>query len=144
MLAQKALIEQALKIDPNEKQVRWRAAAYTYFGIHAGMSARRGPITRAKILGQANRAIALAPGNVWAYYVKKRVLDRFAARAHGDQRRRRRAIAINPDDPPALQGAKLGRKCSRPLRNVSEIRCAASDAVKSARSDDWDLADEFG
>ena len=66
--AARALFEQALKIDPNNADAL-AGDAYTY---PMSMPSVRNPETDydAKILGPADRAIALAPDTVWAYYVK--------------------------------------------------------------------------
>ena len=66
--AARALFEQALKIDPNNADAL-AGSAYTYANEFV---AWRNPGTDydAKILGQADRAIALAPDALWAYYVK--------------------------------------------------------------------------
>ena len=67
--AAQALFEQALKIDPNETDAL-AGAAYAYFLEYTRGWATAGTDYEAKILGQADRAVALAPDNVWAYYVK--------------------------------------------------------------------------
>jgi adenylate cyclase len=66
--AARALFEQALKIDPNNADAL-AGSAYTYANESV---AWRNPGTDydAKTLGQADRAIALAPDALWAYYVK--------------------------------------------------------------------------
>ena len=53
----------------------------------------------AKILGQADRAIALAPDNVWAYNVKSLYLT-VSQRANEGLSAADAGLAINPDDPP--------------------------------------------
>ena len=66
--AARALFEQALKIDPNNADAL-AGDAYTYANEYSFV---RNPETDydAKILGPADRAIALAPDTLWAYYVK--------------------------------------------------------------------------
>ena len=66
--AARALFEQALKIDPNNTDAL-AGGAYTYVQEYLGW---RNPEIDydAKMLGQADRAIALAPDTLWAYYVK--------------------------------------------------------------------------
>jgi adenylate cyclase len=66
--AARALFEQALKIDPNNADAL-AGSAYTYANESV---AWRNPDTDydAKTLGQADRAIALVPDTLWAYYVK--------------------------------------------------------------------------
>jgi tetratricopeptide (TPR) repeat protein len=92
------LFEQALKIDPNETDAL-EGDVYAYLLEYARGWTTTGTDYEAKILGQADRAIALAPDNVWAYYVKslflvdtQRVNEGLSAADAG--------LAINPDDPP--------------------------------------------
>ena len=54
---------------------------------------------RQKRLGQADRAIALAPDNVWAYNVKSLYLT-VSQRANEGLSAAEAGLAINPDDPP--------------------------------------------
>jgi TolB-like protein/Flp pilus assembly protein TadD len=63
------LFDQALKIDPNDPDA-FAGSAYTYFvDFLYGWS--DAPVDyEAKVLGQADRAIALAPDNVRAHFVK--------------------------------------------------------------------------
>ena len=63
------MFEQALKIDPNETDAL-AGDAYAYLLAYSRGWTTVGNHYEAKILGQANRAIALAPDNVWAYNVK--------------------------------------------------------------------------
>jgi adenylate cyclase len=66
--AARVLFEQALKSDPNNADAL-AGSAYTYANESV---AWRNPETDydARTLGQADRAIALAPETLWAYYVK--------------------------------------------------------------------------
>ena len=68
--------------------------------------ANAGTDYEAKILGQANRAIALAPGNVWAYYVKSGYLT-ISQRANEGLSAADAGLAINPDDPPLHRARSL-------------------------------------
>ena len=64
------MFDQALEIDPNDADAL-AGSAYTYFIDYSLWMVRRpGPTTKPKCLGQADRAIALAPDNVRAYFVK--------------------------------------------------------------------------
>ena len=66
--AARALFEQALKIDPNNADAL-AGSAYTY--ANESVAWRNPEVDYdAKTLGQADRAIALAPETLWAYYVK--------------------------------------------------------------------------
>jgi len=67
--AAKALFEQALRIDPNETDAL-AGDAYAYMLEYTRGWATTGTDYEAKILGQADRAIALVPDNMWAYNVK--------------------------------------------------------------------------
>jgi adenylate cyclase len=67
-IAARGLFEQALKIDPDDADAL-AGDAYSYVNEWLG-GAAPGTDYEAKILGQADRAIALAPDTLWAYYVK--------------------------------------------------------------------------
>ncbi len=71
--AAQALFEQALKIDPNDADAL-AGAAYTYFLDYIYDWITPETNYEAKILGQLDRAIALDPDNLWAYYVKSQYL----------------------------------------------------------------------
>jgi adenylate cyclase len=66
--AARALFEQALKIDPNNADAL-TGEAYTYTNEYASVRNHETDYD-AKILGPADRAIAIAPDTLWAYYVK--------------------------------------------------------------------------
>jgi adenylate cyclase len=67
--AARALFEQALKIDSNYAAAL-AGDAYTYMAEYAYGWTNPQTDYDAKILAQADRAIALAPDNWWAYYAK--------------------------------------------------------------------------
>jgi adenylate cyclase len=69
----RAWFEQALKIDPNDPDALV-GAAYTHFQDFALGWPNPEIDYEAKVLGQADRAIALAHDNLWAYYVKANYL----------------------------------------------------------------------
>src|SRR5208282_1085291 len=71
--AAQALFEQALKIDPNDADAL-AGAAYTYFLVYVYEWITPETDYEAKILSQLDRAIALDPDNLWAYYVKSQYL----------------------------------------------------------------------
>jgi adenylate cyclase len=96
--AAKALFEQALKIDPNETDAL-AGDALTYFLDYTRGWTTTGTDYEAKILGQADRAIALAPDNVWAYNVKSLYLT-YSQHANEGLNVAEAGLAINPDDPP--------------------------------------------
>ena len=66
--AARALFDQALKIDPNNVDAL-AGSAYTYV-VERGYGINPETDYDAKIIGPTDRAIALAPGAPWAYYVK--------------------------------------------------------------------------
>ena len=96
--AAEALFEQALKIDPSETDAL-AGDALTYLLEYTRGWATAGTDYEAKILGQADRAIALAPDNVWAYNVKSLYLT-ISQRANEGLSAADAGLAINPDDPP--------------------------------------------
>jgi hypothetical protein len=67
--ATEALFEQALKIDPNETHAL-AGDAYAYLLEYTRGWANAATDYEAKILGQADRAITLAPDNMWAHNTK--------------------------------------------------------------------------
>jgi adenylate cyclase len=71
--AARAWFDQALKIDPNDPDAL-AGAAYTHFQDFALGWPNPEVDYEAKVLGQADRAIALAHDNLWAYYVKANYL----------------------------------------------------------------------
>ena len=96
--AAKALFEQALKIDPNETDAL-AGDAYAYLLEYTRGWATAGTDYEAKILGQADRAIALAPDNMWAYNTKSLYLSN-SQRANEGLSAADAGLAIKPDDPP--------------------------------------------
>jgi adenylate cyclase len=96
--AAEALFEQALKIDPNETDAL-AGDAYAYMLEYSRGWATAGTDYEAKILGQADRAIALAPENMWAHNAKSLYLT-ISQRANEGLRAAEAGLAIKPDDPP--------------------------------------------
>ena len=89
-----ALFEQALKIDPNDPDaLAGEAECYLYEHLYWN-----NPQTDydAKVIGQADRAIALAADNVWAYYVKSAYLS-LSRRFDEALRTANAGLAINPN-----------------------------------------------
>ena len=95
--AAQALFEQALKIDPNEADAL-AGDAYAWFLAFSRGWTTPGTDYEPKILGQAERAIALAPDNVWAYNVKSLYLT-VSQRANEGLSAADAGLAVNPDDP---------------------------------------------
>jgi adenylate cyclase len=96
--AAEALFEQALKIDPNETDAL-AGDAYAYLLEYTRGWTTAGTDYEAKILGQADRAIALAPDNMWAHNVKSLYLTS-SQRPNEGLSAAEAALAIKPDDPP--------------------------------------------
>src|SRR5271165_5667568 len=67
--AARALFEQALKIDTNDADAL-AGDAYTYANEYVAWGRNPDTDYDEKILGPADRAIAIAPDTLWAYYVK--------------------------------------------------------------------------
>ena len=96
--AAEALFEQALKIDPNETDAL-AGDAYAYLLEYTRGWTTAGTDYEAKILGQADRAIALAPDNMWAYNVKSLYLTS-SQRPNEGLSAAEAGLATKPDDPP--------------------------------------------
>ena len=134
--AAQALFEQALKIDPNEPDAL-AGDAYTYFLAYSRGWTTAGTDYEAKILSQANRAIALAPDNVWAYNVKSLYLT-VSQRANEGLSAADPGLAINPDDPPlyrARGSAKLA--LGRYEQAISDVQQAIRLSPRDPRIGLW-------
>jgi adenylate cyclase len=99
--AAKALFEQALRIDPNETDAL-AGDAYAYNLEYTRGWATTGTDYEAKILGQADRVIALAPDNMWAHNTKSLYLT-VSQRPNEGLSAAEAGLAIKPDDPPLLR-----------------------------------------
>jgi TolB-like protein/class 3 adenylate cyclase/Flp pilus assembly protein TadD len=97
----KALFEQALKIDPNETDAL-AGDAYANFVEYSRGWETAGTDYEAKILGQADRAIALAPDNEWAHYAKSLYLTN-SGRANEGLSAAVAGLAVKPDDAPLIR-----------------------------------------
>ena len=122
--AARALFEQALKIDPNDAnalagEAQCYLIEYVYFA---------NPETDydAKVIGQANRAIALAPDSVQAYVTKSAYL-RTSRRAEESLRTADAGLAINPNYA-RLYGVRSSAKSS-----LGQFEQAKSDAQQAMR-----------
>jgi adenylate cyclase len=96
--AAQALFEQALAIDPNDADAL-ADAAHTYYLDYYYQWTITAADYDAKVLGQVDRAIALAPDNVWAYWVKSFYLDGSGRPTEG-LRAADEGLAINPNYAP--------------------------------------------
>jgi TolB-like protein/DNA-binding winged helix-turn-helix (wHTH) protein len=95
ILAIRALFEQALKIDPDDADALGGAAA-TYLNEYAFGWTNPETDYEAKVLGQIDRAIALAPRNPWNYSTKS-VWLAITGRPKEGLRVADAALAINPN-----------------------------------------------
>ncbi len=93
------------------------------------LTAGRMPETdyEAKILGQADRAIALAPDNMRAYYAKSSYLFSFAPRGRGGRRRRRRSRDQSKFGP------ALRERAASPKSSLGRFEQAKSDLQQAMR-----------
>jgi adenylate cyclase len=94
--AARALFEQALKIDPNNADAL-AGEAYTYTNEYIPVRNHETEYD-AKILGPADRAIAIAPDAPWAYYVKGVYLY-YSHRADKAIDAADAGLAVNPNFP---------------------------------------------
>jgi adenylate cyclase len=119
-----ALFEQALKIDPNDADaLAGEAECYQREYLHFA-----NPETDydAKVIGQADRAIALAPDTTRAYWVKTIYL--YMSRRYDESLRTADAgLAINPNSAP-LHAARSTARSS-----LGQFEQAKSDAQQAMR-----------
>jgi adenylate cyclase len=128
--AAQALFEQALKIDPNETDAL-AGDAYAYYVEYTRGWATAGTDYEAKILGQADRAITLAPDNVWAYYVKSGYLT-ISQRANEGLSAADAGLAINPDDPPLHRARSLAENA---LGRYEQAKSDVQQAIRLSPHD---------
>jgi adenylate cyclase len=95
LMAIRALFEQALKIDPNDAAAL-NGSAITYLNEYGFGWTNPETDYEAKVLGQADRALALAPSNPWNYTVKSVYLT-ITGRPTEGLRVEDAALAINPN-----------------------------------------------
>jgi len=99
--AARALFEHALEIEPNNTDAL-AGAAYTYFLEYVLGWTTADTDYDLQILGRTDRAIALAPDNIWAYYVKSQYLVN-SRRPNEALSAADAGLALNPNDPPLLR-----------------------------------------
>jgi adenylate cyclase len=95
LMAIRALFEHALEIDPNDAAAL-NGSAITYLNEYGFGWTNPETDYEAKVLGQANRALALAPSNPWNYTVKSVYLT-MTGRPEEGLRIEDAALAINPN-----------------------------------------------
>ena len=110
--AARGSFEQALKIDPNDADAL-AGEAQTYLTAYLYGWTTTGTDYDAKVLGQADRAIALAPNNIRAYNVKSTYLF-LSQRPNEALRAADAGLAINPNmaslySPRSMAETSLGR-----------------------------------
>ena len=134
--AAEALFERALKIDPNETDAL-AGNAYAYLLEYTRGWGTAGADYEAKILGQADRAIALAPDNVRAYYVKSLYLTS-SQRATEGLSAADAGLAINPDDPPLRRARGAAEVVlGRYEQAISDVQQAMRLSPRDPRIDLW-------
>ena len=101
----RALFERALQNDPNEVDALDGTAATYFFDFINGWG-DPGTDYEAKVLGQANRAIALGPDNVPAYWVKGDYLS-LSRRPNEALGAADAGLAVNPNIPALLQARAI-------------------------------------
>jgi adenylate cyclase len=123
--AAQALFEQALAIDPNNADALAddARAYYTDYYYEWGTTAID---YDAKVLGQADRAITLAPDNVSAYWVKSFYLDS-SRRPNEGLRAANEGLAINPNYAPLYNARAYAEM------NLGRYDQAKSDIVQAMR-----------
>ena len=95
---------------------------YTYKIEYALGWANPGTDYEAKILGQADRAIALAPDNMWAYYAKSTYLC-LSRRANEALSAADAGLAINPNFAPLYSSRGVAEIVPRPFRTSRSPTC---------------------
>ena len=112
--------------------MHWREKPATYMTEYAYGWTNPETDYDAKILGQADRSIALARDNMYAYTAKSQYLT-ISLRPNDGLRVANSALVINPNFAFST-GRGAGRNVLAPIR-TSKVRCGTSDAAKSARSE---------
>ena len=125
-IAIRALYERALEIDPDDAQAL-AGDAVTYQIEDA--SGWGNPVTDydAKILGQADRAIALAPGTLFAYTTKSLYLSVSKGRPNEALRVADAELAINPNYAPAYAYRAVAKSA------LGQFEQAKSDVQQAMR-----------
>ena len=101
----RALFDQALKIDPSDAEAL--AGSARVYGIDYALGwGDPGTDYDAKVLGPANRAIAIDPNNIRAYYTKSEYLV-LSGRASEGLSAADAGLAVNPNDAVLLLGRAI-------------------------------------
>jgi adenylate cyclase len=136
----RALFDRALQIDPNDADAL-AGSAETYWYEYFFGSGDPGTDYEAKVLGQADRAIALAPDNVRGYLVKSSYLN-LSRRPREGLAVAEAGLAINPNFAPLLlpKGAaelSLGRFDQAKADAQQALRLSPRDPATGAAHVIW-------
>ena len=135
------LFDEALTIDPNDADAL-TGEALTNFYLKSRRWINSGADTDAKILGQLDRAIGLAPENLWAYEVKSEYLA-LSQRPREALSAADAGLAINSNSAHLHKTRGLAENLSRPLR-TSKSGSHASDPIEPTRSGNRLVAFDLG
>jgi adenylate cyclase len=134
--AAQSLFEQALAIDPNESDAL-AGDAYTYMLDHTYEWGSPATDYDAKVLAPLDRAIALDPNNLWAYYVKSQYLVQ-TRRPDESLSAADAGLAVNPNYAPlyrARAGAENG--LGRFEQAKSDVQQAMRLSPRDPRIGNW-------
>jgi adenylate cyclase len=120
-----ALFDQALKIDPNDADAL-AGDAFTYMAFHVFGWPTTEADFDAKVIGQADRSVALAPDNMRAYVAKSYYLN-MTGRPNDALRTADAGLAINPNYAPLLD-ARVSAETT-----LGRFEQAKADAQQAAR-----------
>jgi len=129
LLAVRTVFERALEIDPKNADA-FVGSAHTYMVEYVYGWTDPGTDYDAKILDQADRGIALARDNAWAYGVKSIYLN-ISRRPNDALRVANAGLALDPSNALLISLAQFGRNLLGSIR-AGKIGCSASHAPESA------------
>ena len=128
----RALFEQALAINPEDAgALAGDAGTYMYDKIAGWASADVD--YDAKVLGQADRAIAIAPNDPYPYWVKSTYLSYVLHRAEEGLRAANAGLALNPGSALLYQARGTAKNHTRDVRG-GKIRHVARHSTQPSRS----------
>ena len=128
--AAQALFEQALEIDPAEADALAGDAFATMAKYSYGWTGAETDLD-AKIIGEADQALALAPGDVRAYHAKSGYLT-MTGRADEALRAANSGLAINPNYAPLVAARALAET---PLGRFDQAKSDAEQAIRLSPRD---------
>ena len=127
--AARALFEQALRIDPNDADAL--AGEAECYGLERFYFANADTDYEAKVIGQADRAIALAPDTMWAYGAKSVYLSE-SRRFAESLRTADTGLAINPNFAPLYAPRSIA---NAPLGQFGQAKSDAQQAMRLSPRD---------